>query len=102
MSNTRKTRRPFTAAVARGGEHAGILSVHRFGTDGKWAAGSGADVQLVAELINTGESPAYFHCGDCDSITTGLRNRPDGPYDLIGITHSPGCPWLTAAPRQAR
>jgi hypothetical protein len=101
MSNTPKTRRPFTAVVARGGEHAGILSVHRFGTDGKWAAGSSADVQFVAELIYTGRSRGYFHCGDSDSITTGLRNRPDGPYALVGVTHSPGCPWLTAAAKQA-
>jgi hypothetical protein len=79
--------------------HGGVMSVHRFGSDGDWSKARAEDAVLVAELVCTGQSPACLHCGDCASITTGLRDPATGIFRGVGITHSPGCPWLTAASR---
>ena len=91
MSNSRKTRKPFEADV-KTAPRGGIKSVHRFGTSGQWAEGSSEDVDFVAELLYVGMKPPYYKCTDCDSIVTGLRTGPDGPYEMVGITHEPGCP----------
>lgn len=73
------------------GPHGGQVSVHRFGTDGDWADGPD-DAVLFLEL----PPPALVDdlcCRDCDSIATVL------PFVAVGVTHSPGCPWLTGAAR---
>ena len=88
-------RRPFTGPASHSGRHGGELALHRYGVDGDWAACTSGDIRLVAEMIYTGrKGVADFHCLDCDSWVTQLR--VDGIPEGIGITHSPGCPWLTA------
>ena len=90
MSSKRKLRKP------PGARTASIQSVHRFGTSGQWASADG--IVFTARL--SGPAPLDPHCRDCTSIVTGLRDRPGVPYEMVGVTHAPGCPWLTARARQ--
>ena len=85
------------SGLVRLGPHGGVMSVHRFGTNGDWADARTEDAVFVAELVGVPSGQAV-HCEDCQSITTGLYG-PDGVVDGIGVTHSPGCPWLTAVAR---
>ena len=93
MSNKKKLRKPPGTATTT------ITSVHRFGTRGQWAEGSSADVVFTIRL--SGPVPLDAHCRDCTSIVTGLRFQPGGSYEMVGVTHAPGCPWLTARARQS-
>jgi hypothetical protein len=95
MSNRRKI-----SALVKLDQHGGVRSAHRFGTDGDWSQPGAADsIVYMAELVSTGPEPAYFNCDDCASTTTGLRDPRAGEFSAVGITHSPRCPWLTAAAR---
>lgn len=92
------SRRPFTGPMPHTGTHGGVKSIHRFGIDGDWSHARTEDACLVAEMIYTGrKAVADFHCAHCDSIITLLRTHGGGTGPVgIGITHSPGCPWLLA------
>jgi len=80
-------------APFRPGPHGGVISVHRFGTDGNIDRMRPEDVVLKAEL--GGSFDGDFRCASCQSITTGMFGE-DGIIDAACITHKPGCAWLTA------
>ncbi|HSR82678.1 MAG TPA: hypothetical protein VLM11_00670 [Streptosporangiaceae bacterium] len=93
-------RRQFSAEVQHG-QRGGIILVNRFGADGDWSQVRAGNIAFTGELIDVSGDPVpYYRCGDCASITTGQRGPSTGEYSGIGITHSPGCPWLTAARQQ--
>jgi hypothetical protein len=96
MTNkTRITEKPggkFEAPY-RPGPRGGILSAHRFGTDGNCDEMRPEDAVLVAEL--GGSFDGDFRCASCPSITTGMFGE-DGIIEAACITHEPGCAWLTA------
>ena len=72
----------------------GVFTVHRFGEDGDWSRTAEAGIVLTAEVIAPGPD---LHCPHCRSWVTGLRSG--GEVTAAGITHSPGCPWLTEMAR---
>ncbi len=94
-----KTRKMFAEGdVMRDGPHGGVWTLHRFGTDGNWAGVTHEAIaaELEIDLHVHGGMTVLWYCADCDSIATELRGTGI-PYE-IGITHTPACPWLAAAP----
>jgi hypothetical protein len=82
--------------MVRTGSHGGVIVAHRSGCGGDWSRLKPADVRLLWEVVYTSRNGGVLdlRCRDCDSIVTGLR-VPGAGAAGIGVTHSPGCPWLT-------
>ena len=74
--------------VARG-QHGGVMTMHRFGTDGDFEP----DNVVFALEVDPAAAGRNIRCQDCESTAADL------PFNVVGVSHSPGCPWLTAAAR---